>query len=150
MGCENFTRKYNHYDFKVGMRDLDSKSLDFGTGLSGKCSGKISEGLMHHCLFYDDEIFELLKDGYHRRNKSDCNDFNKYKWNSELEGTSCFSPNDLDKYIKDNGNLKYDPINNNCQHFVKFCLEKLKDYPYREPDQLNEVVEKYKEKMCCK
>ena len=39
---------------------------------------------MHHCLLYNNEIFESLKDGYHRRKKEDCKDLREYNWDPEV------------------------------------------------------------------
>ena len=119
------------YEYKLGIRELD-------TAL-GEQLDNISNKLTHHCLLYGDEIFELLRDGYHRRNKSDCDDYDKYTWDSEICGTSIISPDDLDDYIKNYANLKYNAITNNCQDFVMFLLKKV------DPGKINKYT---KNKMC--
>ena len=126
----------SRYDYKVGSRNLNNSLGD-----QKPCSCKTS-GFSHHCLLYNDEIFELLQDGYHRRKKNDCQDFDEYEWFPDLRGTSTISPDDLDKYIRNFGNLVYNWHSNNCQHFVNFCLKKL--------DPNARTVEIHKSKMCCK
>lgn len=120
----------SEYQYKLGMRELHNS-------YNVRC-GCISNGLMHHCLLYHNEIFELLQDGYHRRKTVDCEDFSEYKWDSEICGTSTISPDDLDDYIRKFGNLTYDKFFNNCQDFVLFCLKKMDCTK----------SEKYRSKMC--
>ena len=111
--------------FKVGIRPLNNRL----GGCSAKCAKAINDlSLFHHCLLYEDEIFEFSKAGYQRRYINDCTDKDKYEWLSDFQGRSDVNPNDLDRYIFLYGNFTssdYSIFNNNCQTFVYFCLKKL-------------------------
>ena len=132
-GFNNYSSS-STYEYKVGYRNLNSSLID------KPCSCK-TKGISHHCLLYNDEIFEFLQSGYHRTKKKDCRDFDEYEWFSDIQGTSNISPDNLDKYIRNFFKLEYNLHSNNCQHFVNFCLEKL--------DPNAKIIEKHKRKMCC-
>ena len=121
------------YYYKVGNRKLHIKYGEALKNITGA-------GLAHHCLLYDDEIFELLKDGYHRRKFDECNDFNEYSWSPIYQGYSTKSPDELDNFIKDKVDKEYNAIKNNCQHFVDICLLFL-DY--------KKGIKYNNEEMCC-
>ena len=130
------------YRFKIGFRNLHINNNCSNLGdISANILAKVTKGgLCHHCLLYGVEIFELIEDGYHRRLCTNCDDYYEYDWPDRLRGTSRISPDELDNHIRKNGNLKYDAIKNNCQHFVVFCLLFINE----------EMAKKYKDdEMCC-
>ena len=96
----------NKYEYIVGERALHNRLND-----NKPCSCK-SLGFAHHCLLYGDEIFELDDKGYHRRKKYDCQDFNEYEGFPDVRGTSTISPDNLDSYIRNFGNLVYNKYTN--------------------------------------
>ena len=130
------------YRFKVGKRNLHIKNYLSNLGdISANIISKATKGgLAHHCLLYGEEIFELDQNGYHRRNYIYCDDYKEYVWSKDKKGISSITPDELDNHIRNKGNLKYDAITNNCQHFVAFCLTFINE----------ELAIKYKnEEMCC-
>ena len=116
----NFYTNYTIYSFQLAKRPLHFPSAG--------CSAKCSEILMHHALFYEDEIFEFLPTGYQRKKKKNCYDRDEYELDESIKGYSNLSPDELDEYIIKNGdynNTDYKKVTHNCQHFVLFCLKKL-------------------------
>ena len=105
------------YIFIVGRRLLHINYLS-------KClSSTTGQRMTHHCLLYDDDIFELVDSGFSRKNKKSCSDFYEYTWIEKYKGRSDINPDDLEKKIKNEISTKYNPFTNNCQHFVRFCLK---------------------------
>ena len=80
----------------------------------------------HVCFLLNKDLFEYDSSGWSRRRNVGRD--SEYNWNSlgdALNGTTFVSPDDLEDYIRDDGNWEgeeYHFLKHNCQDFVKFCL----------------------------
>lgn len=80
----------------------------------------------HVCFLLNKDLFEYDSNGWSRRRNVGRD--SKYDWNSlgnALNGTTYVSPDDLEDYIRDDGDwegYEYHFLKHNCQDFVKFCL----------------------------
>ena len=124
---KNYEFEIKKYFYQVGIRNLHITNYigNLGDDCADCLAFTSKRGLTHHCLKLGDEIFELISDGYHRRKTTECPDYYEYIWSQKIKGNTDITPDELDKYIIEKGNLIYHSIKNNCQDFVKFCLRKI-------------------------
>lgn len=125
------------YRFRVGLKPLDAWAQNTIEGIEFfkanpkyffniDSNVKPHEKPSHAAFLLGTDLFEYGPEGYKRRkNVGRDQSFDWDKLGNKVNGKTYVTPDELENLIKNSHewNGKYNILNHNCHHFVKWCLE---------------------------